>query len=701
MLEYRLGSGATKAESDGDGIADGVEYYTHGTNPATPDTDADGIPDGWELGNGLNPRTQDGDLDYDLDGVTNLQEYQNRGSGYRANLADSLSDGTSDYERLWGNAPERYYYDKADRLVGAEYNHGTRGFSIAYFYDGNGNIKRQAHLTRDGNANGVPDLWETLNGLTNSASAFADSDGDGWSDYQEWKGGSNPLDLGSVPTNAPQTAPITCILPDPSVGSGLATNQIQLWDAEGNSAWLEMQFQVSGSTDWTNITIVSVDESTYGAVSAPPAGLTHQVVWNPGTQLGAGVTTNLLLQARAVDLTLTGAWSAPIEYHVDTGTPPAIQIQPVSATNIVGTTASFIVSATGTAPLAYEWRKNGLPLSGDGRVSGAATASLAVLSVTTNDWGSYMVVITNVAGSVTSAVATLTVDPKALIVSGLTASNKVYDGGTAVSLNMESASLVGVLPQDVGNVSLVTNSAGGSFADKNVGAGKTVTVSGLSLTGSAAGNYTLTQPVLSADITAASSMTVLVSSRNPAPFGSNVAFTATVSGVPPVADSPSGNVVFLVNGFPLSTNALVSGSVNASTASLPVGTNTVAVEYAGDGNFLPSSTSLQQVVYLLTCSQTNSVAGITRNVDGTLTLTFLGTPGAQYCVVWQTNAAEPVANWDVLVDSTNTVTDSGGLWSITVTNEGESRFYRSKALSVCSTLSAGLVAVLPVRWKRE
>ena len=163
---------------------------------------------------------------------------------------------------------------------------------------------------------------------------------------------------------------------------------------------------------------------------------------------------------------------------------------------------------------------------------GAATASLAVLSVTTNDWGSYMVVITNVAGSVTSAVATLTVDPKALIVSGLTASNKVYDGGTAVSLNMESASLVGVLPQDVGNVSLVTNSAGGSFADKNVGAGKTVTVSGLSLTGSAAGNYTLTQPVLSADITAASSMTVLVSSRNPAPFGSNVAFTATVTGAP-------------------------------------------------------------------------------------------------------------------------------------------------------------------------
>jgi hypothetical protein len=81
-----------------------------------------------------------------------------------------------------------------------------------------------------------------------------------------------------------------------------------------------------------------------------------------------------------------------------------------------------------------------------------------------------------------------------------------------------------------------------------------------------------------------------------------------------------------------------------------------------------------------TCSQVNNLVGISPNLDGTFTLAFLGTPGAQYCVMWQTNAAEPMANWTVLADSTNTILESSGLWSITVTNDGLSRFYRSKAL---------------------
>jgi formylglycine-generating enzyme len=96
------------------------------------------------------------------------------------------------------------------------------------------------------------------------------------------------------------------------------------------------------------------------------------------------------------------------------------------------------------------------------------------------------------------------------------------------------------------------------------------------------------------------------------------------------------------------------------------------------------------------CSCTNAAAGITRNPDGTLSLAFLGTPGADYCVVWQTNAAEPITDWALLPNSTNTVTDSSGLWSITVTNEGQSRFYRSKALKVCLPLDEGLVAYYPL-----
>lgn len=63
-----------------------------------------------------------------------------------------------------------------------------------------------------------------------------------------------------------------------------------------------------------------------------------------------------------------------------------------------------------------------------------------------------------------------------------------------MTLNTSGASLSGVLSGDAGNVTLVTSGATGTFANKNVANGITVTVSGLSLSGSAAVNYQLPIP---------------------------------------------------------------------------------------------------------------------------------------------------------------------------------------------------------------
>jgi len=59
---------------------------------------------------------------------------------------------------------------------------------------------------------------------------------------------------------------------------------------------------------------------------------------------------------------------------------------------------------------------------------------------------------------------------------------------------------VGVVGSD--NVTLNTGSAAGAFVDANVGTGKTVTVSGLTISGDDVGNYSLTQPTTTANITA-------------------------------------------------------------------------------------------------------------------------------------------------------------------------------------------------------
>jgi formylglycine-generating enzyme required for sulfatase activity len=90
-------------------------------------------------------------------------------------------------------------------------------------------------------------------------------------------------------------------------------------------------------------------------------------------------------------------------------TVPAITSQPVSRTNFVGTTATFTVTATGTAPLAYQWRLNGTNLVNGGNVSGVATTNLTLASVKSADAGGYSVVINDAYGSVTSAIAMLTV----------------------------------------------------------------------------------------------------------------------------------------------------------------------------------------------------------------------------------------------------------------------------------------------------
>ncbi|WP_172600368.1 YDG domain-containing protein [Sulfurivermis fontis] len=93
---------------------------------------------------------------------------------------------------------------------------------------------------------------------------------------------------------------------------------------------------------------------------------------------------------------------------------------------------------------------------------------------------------------------TLTADitAKALTISGMTAQNKVYDGTTGATLS--GGSLDGVISGDTVSFSGAT----GAFADKNVGTGKSVTVSGTTLSGADAGNYTVTDPTgLTADIT--------------------------------------------------------------------------------------------------------------------------------------------------------------------------------------------------------
>src|SRR5260221_501850 len=88
---------------------------------------------------------------------------------------------------------------------------------------------------------------------------------------------------------------------------------------------------------------------------------------------------------------------------------PTITTQPASQTVTAGQTASFTVVATGTAPLSYQWQKGGV------NIAGATASGYTTPATTTSDNGaSFAVVVSNTAGTVTSAAATLTVNAAAV-----------------------------------------------------------------------------------------------------------------------------------------------------------------------------------------------------------------------------------------------------------------------------------------------
>jgi hypothetical protein len=83
---------------------------------------------------------------------------------------------------------------------------------------------------------------------------------------------------------------------------------------------------------------------------------------------------------------------------------PSITAQPANQTVVIGLPATFTVTASGTAPLAFQWQKAGAPISG-------ATASSYTTPATAkgDDGSTFLVVVSNGSGSTTSGSAKLTV----------------------------------------------------------------------------------------------------------------------------------------------------------------------------------------------------------------------------------------------------------------------------------------------------
>ncbi len=292
--KYVYGLNPLTNDTDGDGLTDYDEIFDHHTNPLLASTSGDGIPDGWKVLYGMDPLIANANSVAGFDGVTYLQVYQydlTHTNQLNPNNAFGGRPGSSNFEIINnGQHTNSYYYDHEDRLVGAEY---SRGISIAYIYDGNGNLLRQTVLSRTAETNGLPVLWLWLNGLTNQPGiAYENSSGNSWDNYQEWLGGLNP-NSNSIPSllNNPGTniaslsfpfTPSNCVVAAGQL-NGMAGDEIVV-GADGNATGKTNFLLVltQGSSVWQNqripigafgVTSISVGQPTNRPAPAIYAGL--------------------------------------------------------------------------------------------------------------------------------------------------------------------------------------------------------------------------------------------------------------------------------------------------------------------------------------------------------------------------------------------------------------------------------------------
>jgi hypothetical protein len=170
--------------------------------------------------------------------------------------------------------------------------------------------------------------------------------------------------------------------------------------------------------------------------------------------------------------------SAQVAQIYTSAIPPLlITSQPRSQAAGPGVSVLLTVTAAGPPPLGYQWQSNNVSLSDNLHVSGSRSAVLAIANITADDAANYRVIVTNSAGSVTSAPAALSITanagawtPVAAMAPGEIGLMLLLSDGTVMAASSSDGSAVGNLwyrlsPDSRGSYANGTWSSLASMAD--------------------------------------------------------------------------------------------------------------------------------------------------------------------------------------------------------------------------------------------
>jgi hypothetical protein len=342
-----------------------------------------------------------------------------------------------------------------------------------------------------------------------------------------------------------------------------------------------LPFTMAANQSWITMSANSgVTKSTL-QLGVNPAGMAA------GTYSGQVVVTptgaNNPPMTIPVSLTLTAAQVAP-----------SISTQPVSQTVTTGQTASFSVTASGTAPLTYQWNKNAAA------IAGATSSSYTTPATASTDSASiFTVTVSNAVSTITSSSATLTVNTNYVISAAPTAfSFAATANGTTPALQTVIFISTPATPSPFNmsaNQSWITMSA-------TSGVTKSTLQLGVNLTGLAAGSYTgqiIVTPTGAGDppITIPVSLTVAAAQLAPTISGQPVSQTVTMGQTATFSVSASG----------------------AAPMSYQWNKNAVAIAGATGSSYTTAATLSTDNGSVFTVAVSNSVNSVTSN-SATLTV---------------------------------------------------------------------------------
>jgi hypothetical protein len=267
---------------------------------------------------------------------------------------------------------------------------------------------------------------------------------------------------------------------------------------------------------------------------------------------------------------------------------PTIAAQPSSQEVSAGQTATFSVSASGTAPLSYQWLKN------NANIGGATAASYTTPATVAGDSGAkFDVVVSNSAGSATSAMATLTVNAATVapaittqptnqsVTVGQTATFSVAATGTAplsYQWQKNSANISGATSASYTTPATASGDNGAKFdviVSNTVGS-QTSTVATLTVNAAAVAPTITTQPA-NQTVTLGQTATFSVTATGTAPlsyqwqkYSANINGATSASYTTPATASGDNGAKFDVivsNTVGSQTSAMATLTVNSVTAS--------------------------------------------------------------------------------------------------------------------------------------